>query len=223
MKSQSSKPKTIEPDFLLMAYCNGYFPMAESKTGDIHWYSPDPRGIFDLKEFHIPRSLSLTVKKKHFEVGIDREFEKVMRRCGEREETWISEELVQSYVKLYRMGFAHSVECWREDKLVGGLYGVSVAGAFFGESMFSIERDASKVALVFLVDRLKARGFELLDTQFLTPHLARFGAREISRKEYLAKLEKALEKKCIFGLEAISRIVDPKKTVTQSRKDAEKI
>ena len=198
MKSQSSKPKTIEPDFLLMAYCNGYFPMAEPESGEIHWYSPDPRGVFDLKEFHIPRSLSLTVKKKHFEVVIDREFEEVMRRCGGREETWISEDLVQSYVKLHRLGFAHSVECWRENKLVGGLYGVSIAGAFFGESMFSLERDASKVALVHLVDRLKERGFQLLDTQFLTPHLARFGAREIPRMEYLERLEKALEKKCIF-------------------------
>ena len=198
MKSQSSKPKTIEPDFLLMAYCNGYFPMAEPKTGEIQWYSPDPRGVFDLKEFHITRSLSLTIKKKHFEVRIDTAFEEVMRRCGGREETWISEDLVQSYVKLHRLGFAHSVECWRENKLVGGLYGVSIAGAFFGESMFSIERDASKVALVHLVDRLKARGFELLDTQFLTPHLARFGAREIPRTEYLEKLEKALEKKNIF-------------------------
>ena len=172
--------------------------MAEPESGEIHWYSPDPRGVFDLKEFHIPRSLSLTVKKKHFEVVIDREFEEVMRRCGGREETWISEDLVQSYVKLHRLGFAHSVECWRENKLVGGLYGVSIAGAFFGESMFSLERDASKVALVHLVDRLKERGFQLLDTQFLTPHLARFGAREIPRMEYLERLEKALEKKCIF-------------------------
>jgi len=173
--------------------------MAEPKTGEIQWYSPDPRGVFDLKEFHIPRSLSLTVKKKHFEVRIDSEFEEVMRRCGGREETWISEELVQSYVKLHRLGFAHSVECWRENGLVGGLYGVSIAGAFFGESMFSIERDASKVALVCLVDRLKERGFELLDTQFLTPHLSRFGAEEIPRKRYLARLEHALKKKCRFN------------------------
>jgi leucyl/phenylalanyl-tRNA---protein transferase len=199
MKSHSPKPKTIEPDFLLMAYCSGYFPMAENKRGEIQWYSPDPRGIFDLREFHIPRSLSLTVKKKHFEVEVDREFETVMRRCAEREETWISEELIQSYVCLYRLGFAHSVECWRENKLVGGLYGVSIAGVFFGESMFTIERDASKVALVYLVDHLRARDFDFLDTQFLTPHLARFGAKEIPRKEYLARLEKALEKKCIFA------------------------
>lgn len=198
MKSQSLKPKAIEPDFLLMAYCSGYFPMAEPQSGEIQWYSPDPRAIFDLRAFHIPRSLSLTMKKSPFEIKIDTAFEAVMRRCGEREETWISEELVQTYVALHRLGFAHSVECWREKKLVGGLYGVSIAGAFFGESMFSVEKDASKVALVHLVDRLRERAFELLDTQFLTTHLARFGAKEIPRKEYLAKLEKALKKNCIF-------------------------
>jgi leucyl/phenylalanyl-tRNA--protein transferase len=173
--------------------------MAEPKSGEIQWYSPDPRAIFDLREFHIPRSLSLTMKKKQFETKINREFEAVMRRCAEREETWISEGVLQSYLELHRLGFAHSVECWREEKLVGGLYGVSIAGAFFGESMFSLERNASKVALVHLVDRLKERGHELLDTQFLTPHLARFGAKEIPRKEYLAKLEKALHKKCVFA------------------------
>ena len=173
--------------------------MAESKGGEIHWYSPDPRAIFELREFHIPRSLSLAVKKKHFEVKVNNAFEEVMRRCAEREETWISEELIQSYVTLHRQGFAHSVECWRENKLVGGLYGVSIAGAFFGESMFSIERDASKVALVHLVDRLNERGFELLDTQFLTPHLAQFGAKEIPRDEYFVRLEKALQIKCVFS------------------------
>jgi leucyl/phenylalanyl-tRNA--protein transferase len=172
--------------------------MAEPKSGEIQWYSPDPRTIFDLREFHIPRSLSLTLKKKPCEIEINKNFEAVIRRCSEREETWISEELVQSYLELYRLGFAHSVECWREGNLVGGLYGVSIAGAFFGESMFSRERDASKIALVHLVDRLKERGYELLDTQFLTQHLARFGAKEIPRKEYLAKLEKALKSKCIF-------------------------
>jgi leucyl/phenylalanyl-tRNA--protein transferase len=181
-----------------MAYRSGYFPMAEPRSGEIQWYSPDPRAIFDLKEFRIPRSLSLTMKKKEFEIQLNRDFEAVMRRCAERDETWISEGVIQSYVKLYRLGFAHSVECWREEELVGGLYGVSIAGAFFGESMFSIGRDASKVALVYLVDHLKERGFELLDTQFLTPHLARFGAKEIPRKEYLERLERALKKKCIF-------------------------
>jgi leucyl/phenylalanyl-tRNA--protein transferase len=198
MKSQLLKAKSIEPDFLIMAYCSGYFPMADSETREIQWYSPDPRAVFELEEFHVPRTLSLAVKKKHLEIEIDKDFEGVMRQCAMREETWISEELIQSYVGLFRLGLAHSVECWRESKLVGGLYGVSIAGAFFGESMFSVERDASKVALVHLVDRMKARGYELLDTQFLTPHLARFGAREIPRKEYLERLEKALKKNCIF-------------------------
>jgi leucyl/phenylalanyl-tRNA---protein transferase len=198
MKSPTSRSKTIDPDFLLRAYCGGYFPMAESREGEIQWYSPDPRAIFDLKEFHIPRSLSLILKKKNFEVEIDRDFEGVMRKCAEREDTWISEDIVQSYVTLYRLGFAHSVESWRNEKLVGGLYGVSIAGAFFGESMFSIEKDASKVALVYLVDRLKERGYELLDTQFLTSHLARFGAKEVSRKEYLERLGKALKRTCQF-------------------------
>ena len=198
MKPPTPKARTTEPDFLLKAYCSGYFPMADAGSGEIQWYSPDPRAIFDLKKFHIPRSLSLTLKKKRFDTFFDRDYEAVMRHCAEREETWISEGIVQSYLELYRLGFAHSVECWREEILVGGLYGVSIAGAFFGESMFSIERDASKVALVCLVDRLKERGFELLDTQFLTPHLARLGAEEIPRKQYLARLEIALKKKCTF-------------------------
>ena len=198
MKSPSSKPNTIEVDFLLMAYCNGYFPMAEPKSEEIQWYSPDPRTIFDLTEFHIPRSLSLTIKKRQFQIEVNKGFEAVMRHCAEREETWISEGLIQSYVELHRLGFAHSVECWREKKLVGGLYGVSIAGAFFGESMFSIERNASKVALVHLVERMRERKYELLDTQFLTPHLARFGAKEIPKVEYLLRLEIALSKECMF-------------------------
>jgi leucyl/phenylalanyl-tRNA---protein transferase len=189
----------IDPAFLLRAYCSGYFPMAESREGEIHWFSPDPRAIFDLDEFHIPRSLSLKLKKPNFECAIDRQFEGVMRLCAEREETWISEEVIQSYVELHRLGFAHSVESWRENKLAGGLYGVSIAGAFFGESMFSLERDASKISLVYLVQRLRERGFELLDTQYLTPHLARFGAKEIPRDEYLQRLDSALKRKCSFA------------------------
>ena len=181
-----------------MAYCSGYFPMAEPKTGEIEWYSPDPRAIIDLEEFKIPRSLRLTMKKKIFELRLNSRFEEVMRACGHRTETWISEEIVRSYLQLHRMGFAHSVECWRSGELVGGLYGVALGGAFFGESMFSRERDASKVALAHLVERMKLRGYELLDTQFLTPHLARFGAKEISREEYLERLKRALLERCQF-------------------------
>jgi len=198
MKQRALKRDAIKADFLLMAYCTGYFPMADEKTGEIGWYSPDPRGIIDLDRFRVSRSLRLTLKKKPFEISIDKEFEGVMRACADRDETWISEEIVQSYVNLHRLGYAHSVECWRDQKLAGALYGVALGGAFFGESMFSRARDSSKVALVYLVERLKERGFRLLDTQFVTPHLARFGATEISRKEYLGRLSEALTIRCLF-------------------------
>lgn len=192
------KANIIDPDFLLKAYCSGYFPMADDKSGEIGWYSPDPRAIFELDGLLVPRSLSLTMKKRPFEVLVNTQFEEVIRACAARKETWISEEIIQSYVELHRLGFAHSVECWKDQKLVGGLYGVAIRGAFFGESMFSRTRDASKIALVYLVDRLNSRGFDLLDTQYVTPHLARFGAKEIAREEYLRRLEKALKKECSF-------------------------
>ena len=198
MLSRAVESRIIEPDFLLLAYCSGYFPMADAKSGEIGWYSPDPRAIIELEELKIPRSLKLTLKKNPFEIRLDRRFEEVMRACAEREDTWISEEIVQSYLQLHRLGLAHSVECWKNAELAGGLYGVAIGGAFFGESMFSRVRDASKVALVSLVNRLRDRGFELLDTQFITPHLARFGAKEIPREEYLARLKAALRKNCQF-------------------------
>ena len=190
--------KIIDPQFLCAAYCNGYFPMADPNTGEINWYSPDPRTIFDLNEFHIPRSLKLTLKKKEYEIHINKKFEEVMRACAEREETWISETIIQSYIQLHQLGHAHSVETWKDGKLAGGLYGVAIRGAFFGESMFSRLRDASKIALVNLVLRLKERGFTLLDTQYLTSHLEKFGAREIPRNEYLIQLEESLTKSCSF-------------------------
>ena len=198
MLSRAVESRIIEPDFLLLAYCSGYFPMADAKSGEIGWYSPDPRAIIELEELKIPRSLKLTLKKNPFEIRLDRRFEEVMRACAEREDTWISEEIVQSYLHLHQLGLAHSVECWKNAELAGGLYGVAIGGAFFGESMFSRVRDASKVALVSLVNRLRDRGFELLDTQFITPHLARFGAKEIPREEYLARLKAALRKNCQF-------------------------
>jgi leucyl/phenylalanyl-tRNA---protein transferase len=188
----------IDPEFLLKAYCSGFFPMADDESGEIGWFSPDPRGIFELHDFRATRSLKLTMKKKPFEIVIDRRFEEVMRACASRKETWISEEIIQSYKELHRLGFAHSVECWKGDELVGGLYGVAIQGAFFGESMFSRVRDASKVALVSLVNRLNEHGFELLDTQYVTPHLARFGAKEIAKDEYLHRLQKSLAKNCSF-------------------------
>lgn len=198
MTGKHSHSGVIDGDFLLNAYRHGFFPMADSRTGEIQWFSPDPRGIIDLETFAVPRSLRLTMKKGSMRVTADRRFEDVMRMCAKREETWISEDIVRGYVHLYRRGFAHSVETWMDDELSGGLYGVAIGGAFFGESMFSLRRDTSKVALVHLVNRLKDRGYTLLDTQYLTPHLARFAGKEITREEYLGRLASALKKECSF-------------------------
>lgn len=188
----------LSSDFLLVAYSNGYFPMATSRTGHIEWHSPDPRAIIPLNALKVSRSLRRTVASKQFEIRINTEFEQVMRACAARETTWISEEIIRAYVELHRLGFAHCVECWRDGKLVGGLYGVALRGAFFGESMFSLVTDASKVALVHLVERLKGRGFVLLDTQFMTEHLRRLGAVELSRERYLRLLARALDVRAEF-------------------------
>jgi len=170
------------------------------EDGQIGWFSPDPRGILPLESFHVPTRLARVVRSQQFQVTVNRAFEAVMRACADRPDsgTWISEEIFQSYVALHRLGLAHSVETWQGEDLAGGLYGVHLGGAFFGESMFHRVRDASKVALVSLVDRLQRRGFRLLDTQWVTPHLEQFGAIEIPRREYLARLKKALEVNCFF-------------------------
>jgi len=188
----------IDSRFLIEAYSSGFFPMADSDTGEIRWYSPDPRGIIDLGEFSIPRSLRQTLKKETMSVRINQQFERIMRECARREETWISEDLIKSYVLLHERGYAHSVETWRGEELVGGLYGVAIGGAFFGESMVSLRRDASKVALVSLVERLRKRGYQLLDSQYMTPHLARFGGKEIPREQYMKLLDSALQQQCTF-------------------------
>jgi leucyl/phenylalanyl-tRNA---protein transferase len=188
----------IAPDFLLTAYANGYFPMADSRTNAIRWYSPDPRAILPLDRLHVARSLRQTIKKNIFRITLDTAFDNVIHACAEREETWISEEIFRSYHELHRLGFAHSVESWHGGRLVGGLYGVALHGAFFGESMFSRMRDASKVALAALVERLREQKFKLLDTQFITPHLASLGAIEIPRDEYLSLLKHALKIKPTF-------------------------
>ncbi len=173
--------------------------MADSRRGEVRWYSPLRRGIIRLDSFKISRSLHQTLRKEIFQVRLNESFERVMRECARREDTWISEDIVQSYLRLHKLGYGHSVEAWKEGALAGGLYGVALGAAFFGESMFSLERDASKVALVRLVERLKRQRFELLDTQFITPHLARFGAVEISRGEYLELLRSAIRKKREFA------------------------
>ncbi len=163
--------------------------------GTIGWFSPDPRGVMPLDAgFHVPSRLARVLRSGRFTTSVDRDFEGVMRACAaDREDgTWISDEIVESYVALHRLGRAHSVEVWRDARLVGGLYGVHLGAAFFGESMFHTETDASKVALVTLVERLRAHGFQLLDVQWVTPHLARFGAIDIPRRVYLARLAQAL-------------------------------
>jgi len=182
----------LTPELIVAAYCQGIFPMADEYDGEIGWYSPDPRAIFPLDAFHVPRSLAKTIKRGVFDVRVDTAFEAVMRGCAEREETWISDEIVQAYTALHRAGLAHSVEAWHEGELAGGLYGVALGGAFMGESMFTRVTDASKVCLVFLVERLRARGFTLLDSQMPTEHLAKFGQIVIPRAEYLRRLAAAL-------------------------------
>lgn len=182
---------------LVSAYTSGWFPMAVD-DGEIRWYSPDPRGVIPLEQFHLPSRLARLVRGGKFRVEINRQFDEVIRACAisdrkyEDSGTWISDEIMASYQELHRLGIAHSVETWQDDRLVGGLYGVALGGAFFGESMFHRVTDASKVALAALVERMRGRGFSLLDIQWVTPHLRQFGAIEISRAKYLKQLEKAL-------------------------------
>jgi leucyl/phenylalanyl-tRNA--protein transferase len=184
----------IPSSLLLSAYREGIFPMA-LEDGEIGWFSQDPRGVIPLDEgFHVPRRLQRVARREEWVIRVDSRFQDVMRACAERpgEGTWISEEIFDSYVELHRLGAAHSLEVWRDEALVGGLYGVHLGGVFFGESMFHRVTDASKVALVALVERLRARGFVLLDTQWTTPHLEQFGAVEIPRADYLRRLKAAL-------------------------------
>ncbi len=166
--------------------------MADSKEGALRWYSPDPRAIIPLDEFHVSRSLRRLVGQNPFAVRMNTAFAEVIRGCAERDETWISDDIIEAYTQLHKAGDAHSVECWSGASLAGGLYGVAIGGAFFGESMFSREPNASKVALVHLVNHLRSRGFLLLDSQFINEHIAQFGAVEIRKAEYLRLLEQAI-------------------------------
>ena len=159
----------------------------------IEWFSPDPRAILPLEDFHVPHALRRLVRRKPFQVTIDKAFAAVIQACAERQNTWINCEIIESYTRLHELGHAHSVEAWKEDKLAGGLYGVAVGGAFFGESMFHRVTEASKIALVALVERLRARKFVLLDTQWLTSHLQQFGGIQISRAHYLRLLRRAID------------------------------
>lgn len=183
----------LTPTMLLRAYRMGAFPMAHPEAGGaIFWHAPDPRGLLPIEDFHVPGTLAQQVRQERFRVTSDRAFPKVIRACADRETTWISKEIIDAYTALHEHGHAHSVECWQEGELAGGLYGVALGGAFFGESMFYRVRNASKVALVHLMRSLRAAGYELLDTQYTTPHLEQFGAFEISHAAYKQRLKQAL-------------------------------
>lgn len=184
--------KRIHPAVLLEAYARGVFPMAHE--GEILWFSPEMRGLIPLDgRFHIPHGLKRTLRRKPFEVRRDTAFREVMLACAKREETWIDNVILESFCHLHALGYAHSVECWDDEGLQGGLYGVELPGVFFGESMFSRKTDASKVALVALVDDLRERNFKLLDTQWMTSHLSQFGGYEVPRERYLKLLKKTLQ------------------------------
>jgi leucyl/phenylalanyl-tRNA--protein transferase len=182
----------IPSELLIQGYRLGVFPMAMD-DGTIEWFSPDPRAILPLNDFHVPHALQRLMRKETFEIRIDNRFGEVIRACAKRRDTWINSEIIESYEALYELGRAHSVEAWSEGKLAGGLYGVAIGGAFFGESMFHRVTDASKVALVALVEHLRGKNFALLDTQWITPHLKRFGAVEVSRNHYLRALSIAVD------------------------------
>jgi len=193
----------ITPDIVLKAYATGIFPMADSAGSDhLYWYDPDPRGVLPIAGFHVPRRLRKTLRGAPFTIRTDTAFEDVIDGCAEatpeRPETWINHAIRDMFIHLYKMGYAHSVETWQDDRLVGGVYGLSLGGAFFGESMFSRRTDASKVALVHLVARLWAGGYTLLDTQFVTDHLRQFGALELPRDVYRQQLQQALAVDAVF-------------------------
>ena len=208
----------LTPETLLRAYAVGLFPMAERRDDQtLFWIDPEKRGILPIDRFHLPRRLARKLRRRPFEVRCDSAFEDVIRECAapadDRPETWINEEIVALYTDLNQMGRAHSVECWRDGRLVGGLYGVTLGAAFFGESMFSRETDASKIALAHLVARLRKGGFSLLDVQFVTGHLSRFGAVEILRSGYRHLLAEALDRTATFYPELdpseVERLLQP--------------
>lgn len=197
----------LDAEVLLWAYRHGIFPMADPDSGRIDWFSPDPRGIIPLDAFHVPKNLAREVRRGHFDIRSDTAFDAIMRACGERRSdddgTWIDEQMIRAYSQLQRLGHAHSVEAWLDEELVGGLYGVHIGGAFFGESMFTRPSkggtNASKICLVHLVRWVRRQGFILLDVQFWTDHLGRFGCQEIDRQHYLSILARALERDAPWG------------------------
>ncbi len=190
-KEKLSYKEYLEPEIMLRLYSQGAFPMADEKSGNISWYLPEKRTIIPLEKYNFPRSLKKIIKNSGFEFRFDTDFISVVRNCANRKSTWISEELIEAYLRLDKLGYIHTVETYQKDKLVGGLYGIAIKGAFFGESMFSKVTQASKTALIKLIEHLKENKFVLLDVQFMTPHLKMFGAIEISFEEYQQLLVKA--------------------------------
>lgn len=214
--------KVLTPELVLSAYALGLFPMANDRDDPtVHWIDPIRRGIVPLNRFHVPRRLRKTIRQQRFELRIDHDFGEIIRSCADatydRPRTWLNDELIEVYIELSRRGHAHSIEVWQDDRLVGGLYGLKLGGAFFGESMFSRERDASKVALVELVARLQSSGFALLDTQFITSHLRQFGAIEISRQAYRMRLQRATAIRCRFPTNNYSFAVAASGTSTPNK------
>jgi len=189
----------LAPDLLLHAYGVGIFPMGEEETDEVLWFRPDPRAVIPLDRFHVPRRLARTVRRGTFDVTYDRAFGEVMDGCAEGRPVWITDRMHRAYRRLHELGHAHSVEVWREGRLAGGLYGVQLGGAFMAESKFHRERDASKVALVRLVERLRERGFAFLEVQYVTDHLRQFGAVEIPLRRYLGHLRAARRLRCWFA------------------------
>jgi len=212
----------ITPQVLIKAYSCGIFPMAEcAEDHALYWIDPEQRGILPLDNFHIPKSLRKTIRKQKFEIRVDNNFNKIIDGCAQskpgRRSTWINQRIRDLYGQLFRLGHCHTIEAWQNDKLVGGLYGVHIGGVFFGESMFSHVRDASKVALVYLIARLKRGNFELLDTQFVTDHLRQFGAIEVSRERFQGLLDGSLKVRSDFlGLSADASPDDILQLVSQT-------
>lgn len=212
------EPERIDPDLVLAAYCDGAFPMCDPDTGQVAFFTCSPRSVIPLDErFHVPRSLARVVRSRRFAVRSDTSFSEVIRACAvdrdAENRNWIGPQIVAAYEELHAMGFAHSVEAWLGGRLVGGLYGVALGGAFFGESMFSRPdqggRDASKVCLVHLVEHLRERGFALLDTQYASEHLERFGTYDVDAEEYLRRLHAALRMECLWSTDRVGPDLSP--------------
>lgn len=197
-KEKFDPKELLKPDNMLRLYASGAFPMADAETGNINWYLPEVRTIIPIDNYNIPRSTKKAIEEKKIEIRFDADFEGVLEGCADRESTWISKELKSAYRRLKKRGHIHSVESWKDGKLVGGLYGVTFRGAFFGESMFSKVSQSSKVALVALLKHLKEKDFVLLDVQYMTEHLKMFGAIEISFEEYTKLLHNAYARECEF-------------------------